>query len=531
MHLHAGLHEVSAADRFALIIRRRRLLLFAAVTSCGFFVFACILTALTKLPYVDEGTFGGSAVNIVRTGFSGNPSTPPWGLGIPLEQSTHYNFWVMPAYLYTLAAWFRVAPQTILSDRVLSIIFGVIALVLFYHFIRLLGGSRTLATFSFVLLATDFNMILRSSVARMDSMSLMLNLSAWVAYLTFRRRSPAVAVFLSAALAALSFVTHPNGIIAFAGIVILAFLLDRPALSLRMVLSLVAGAAIPSAIAASLILQAPAVWLQQVRSHTVHRFAGLEHPLTAIWEEFLNRYYWSFGGVGFGSPLDSRYSYGRMLLLLVLLAYSIGTVCMFAPRYRRTLLGKASLGTFVITAIYFTFFETGKLVVYNIHLLPFFCLFLASLALSLFRMPKARSLTRAVIAGVFLINFASTFVYARADHYRSSYLPTLNLLRKGMGPNDLVLTHAYFGFELGFNRVTEDFTLVDIVRRKPLYVTMDHWFRISATAKTYRFGPDPVTTGMISQREKDQAVELLKTKYRVVLKTPDFAVYRKIAEF
>ena len=529
--LHTGLHEVLSGERVLPVSRRKHLLRIAVIAACAFFISTCLLTALTKLPYVDEGTFGGSAVNIIHTGFSGNPSTPPWGLGIPLIESTRYNFWVMPGYLYTLAGWFRIAPASVMSGRMLSIIFGVGALILFYSLIRLLKGSRTLATLSVVLLATDFNMILRSSISRMDSMSLMLNLAAWVAYLKLRRDNLSMALFVSSVLAALSVVTHPNGIIAFFGIVILVFVLDRARLTPRCAIPFIAGAAVPTVAAASLILQAPAVWTQQVHSHAIHRFSGLEHPLTSIWEEFLNRYYWTFGGLGFGSPLDTRYPFERMILLLVLVAYSAAAVAMFFPRFRRTQLVKSTLSIFLATTIYFTFFETGKLVVYNLHILPWFCLFLATVAIYAFEVKRLRLATAAALAVVFLVNFTSVMFYDRSDHYRQSYVPVVNLFRSTMGPNDLVLTHAYFGFELGFNRVTEDFTLVDIVRRKPLYVTLDHWFTIPATTKTYRYGLDPVAAGMITDREKAEAVELLQTKYRVVLTTRDYQVYRRTDPF
>ena len=74
--------------------------------------------------------------------------------------------------------------------------------------------------------------------------------------------------------------------------------------------------------------------------------------------------------------------------------------------------------------------------------------------------------------------------------------------------------------------MTEDFTLVDIVRREPLFVTLDNWFTIPANTKTYRKGTSPVETGMITQAEKDRAAELLRTHYELVLKTADFRVYR-----
>src|SRR5258706_9505950 len=113
----------------------------------------------------------------------------------------------------------------------------------------------------------------------MDSLSLLLNLAAWVAYMGLRRGHFYAAIFCSSGLAATSLVTHPNGIIAFFGILVLAVVLDRSRLSVRSGVMMMVGAAGPLAAAASLILQAPAVWLQQMRAHSQYRFDGYLHPL------------------------------------------------------------------------------------------------------------------------------------------------------------------------------------------------------------------------------------------------------------
>ena len=479
------------------------------------FCAVALAVASTNLPFLDEGTFGGSALNILHTGYSGNPSTPPWGLGLPLEQSTRYNYWVMPLYLYLLAAWYRLTPETLLSARVLSVIFGMVALALFYRLLRRLSATPLVAGLAVLLAAVDFNLIIDASQARMDSLSLALNLGAWVAYLELRDRSTDAAFFWPAMLAGLSFITHPNGIIAFAGIAMLAIALDRGRRTRGWML-FAAGAAIPMIAAASTIVRAPAVWYQQLRAHSQHRFDGFLRPFDSIYWEFMSRYYLPFGGRRLHG---SQFAIAHWALLGVLFLYLVATAIVLA-RFRGRL-AKFAGAFFLITVIYFTFFESGKLAFYNIHVIPWLCLFVAIIAV------RWRTAGIAMVAAIVIVNLVWSAYYVRANQYGTSYQRVAAMLRENMGPHDLVLTHAFFGYELGFDRATEDYTLVDIVRRKPLFVVMDHWITVPAENKAYKYGADPIEAGMITEDEKVQSAALLLTRYKVVFRTPDFTVCRR----
>src|SRR5258708_36667065 len=98
---------------------------------------------------------------------------------------------------------------------------------------REFAGSRAGGAVSVGLLGSFFQFIEDSTYVRMDSLSLLLNLAAWVAYMGLRRGHFYAAIFCSSGLAATSLVTHPNGIIAFFGILVLAVVLDRSRLSVR----------------------------------------------------------------------------------------------------------------------------------------------------------------------------------------------------------------------------------------------------------------------------------------------------------
>ena len=351
-----------------------------AMGAFAYFVVAAAAVGYTRLPFVDEGVFVASSIHIVQTGLTGDPSVPPWGLGIPLPQSQVHNFWVMPGFLYSLAAWFRVFPATLHSARALSILFGIIDLVLIYQFMRALSRSTALVVLSLALLATDFNMIMRVAMARMDSMSLALNFASWLAYIHLRRRSLPWAVGAGCLIGSLSLLIHPNGIFAFAGLIVLGFAIDRPQISWRSLGAAVIGSAVPLVLLIPLYLRAPEVWRAQMGNHSQGRFISFLHPLEALDLEFRKRYFGQFGGT---DPFEFS---PKALLLLVLVAYACAVIFALVTFRRRRRLEIISLIVFGITAIYFTFFEAGHFFPYNIHLLPWFCILLAG---ALFQLARA----------------------------------------------------------------------------------------------------------------------------------------------
>ncbi len=522
----AGVTSAPSDRAYSTAIERSRAVPWATVAIAGsfaYFILASAAVAYSRVPWVDEGSFIASATNIVRTGLTGNPSVPPWGLGIPLPQSQVHNFWVMPGFLYTEAAWFRIFPTSIYSARALSIVFGIIALVLFYRFVRSMSDSALPALLALALLATDFNMVMRVGTARMDSMSLAFNFASWLAYLGFRRRSLPLALGVSCALASCGLLVHPNGIFAFVGLGFLVLAMDLRSVDWRAAVYAAVASAVPLLLLVPLYLRAPDVWQMQVRNHSQGRFVSFLHPVQAIKSEFLSRYYIQFGGV---DPFSLS---PKLVLLLVLAAYFGAVVFAILVFRRAALLYRFALGLFAVTATYFTFFEAGHFYPYNIHLMPWFCILLAGALIAAANNGYRRL---AIAAGVIvvLVNMGATAVYVHDDRYHKSYIPVLQRVESEMGPNDLLLSHAYFGIPLGYNRVTEDYTLVTILRRHPLFVTINQHFQPYGPIKTWVNGPDPAEAGMIGRDEKVAAWKYFQAHYALVMKVHDYDLYKRVSE-
>jgi 4-amino-4-deoxy-L-arabinose transferase-like glycosyltransferase len=511
--------ETTRGTLFSMSESTARLLSRVAMpTVAVYFLLASLALAYTKLPFVDEGTFIASATNIATTGHTGDPCLQPWGLGIPLPEARTFNFWVMPGFLYTLAAWFRLFPATIFSARMATILFGGIALVLFYLFVRELSTGWLTPALSTLFLAVDFNWITRSTTARMDTVCVLLNILSWLSYLWLRKRSLPAAIGASFAIGSTNLLFHPNGIFAFAGVAVLWFLLDRK-ITRKTFLAGVAGATIPLLALIPWAMAAPEVWKVQVLSHSQGRFLAFLNPLEAIKLEFLIRYYASFGG-----PNPFALTAG-VILLGVLVAYVWALVVGVLSWKTGGVLTQFAVGTAAIIMIYFTFFEAGHFRPYNAHLLPLFCILLTT---GLLRLAASGWRKSAIALGCLVIftNAMATAAYVRDDRYHKSYQPLVNLLKANMGPNDLLLSYAYFGIPLGYNRVTEDYTLVEILRHHPKFVTLNQHFQRGGVLKAWLSGPDPADFGMISRDEKTRATSYLDQHYKLVLSNRDYNLFQ-----
>src|SRR4030095_2783093 len=96
--------------------------------------------------------------------------------------------------------------------RLLSLFWGLIAMCAWGVILWTLTGQPLLTLISLGLIAVDYHFLMQSSDGRMDAMTVALGWSGVAAYLLLRERNFRLAVALSQSLAAMSFFTHPNGV-------------------------------------------------------------------------------------------------------------------------------------------------------------------------------------------------------------------------------------------------------------------------------------------------------------------------------
>ncbi len=173
-----------------------------------------LTNVFTRAPWCDEAWFGNPAYNLAYKGFMGTtvlePASSTWK-SVKLTGIDRHTYWVMPLNLLVNAAGFRVFGFSIYSMRLLSLLWGLIALCAWGAILWKLTGQPLLTLGSLGLIAVDYHFLLQASDGRMDVMTVALGWSGVAAYLLLRERSFPLAVAVSQSLAAMAFFTHPNG--------------------------------------------------------------------------------------------------------------------------------------------------------------------------------------------------------------------------------------------------------------------------------------------------------------------------------
>lgn len=101
-----------------------RLFLLLLGISIAVYLVLALMQASTKRPWSDKGWFASPALNLAYHGFMG--TTVLYNRHLP--QIQQHTYWILPLYLVGLAAWFKVTGFGLVSMRMLSAVFGAVAI-------------------------------------------------------------------------------------------------------------------------------------------------------------------------------------------------------------------------------------------------------------------------------------------------------------------------------------------------------------------------------------------------------------------
>src|SRR5579871_1041879 len=318
--------------------------------------------AARKAPWCDEGWFGSAAYHFAQQGRLVIPEIEPAPDDPKFMHSDEHIFWNVPLYEVWEGASAKLFGFSLFESRAAGLVWGVSALAAWSLVVLRLAG-RSAALLTLVLLAVDHTLAVKASDVRMDTMSAALGALSLLLYLQYRERNLSLAVFLSQACVTLSFLSHPNGgLLAFLDSAALALYYDRS--RLRPVHALTAAAAyLAGALGWGLYLvQDFALARVQFGGNAAGRVGAWLTPITALRNEFLQRYVYAFGG---GADAEG---WGRLKLLL-LAGYAAGAAGALAIARHA-----AKVRIFLILAAihlgYLTFFEGTKQGAYLVHSIP-----------------------------------------------------------------------------------------------------------------------------------------------------------------
>lgn len=460
----------SRSSRLAALNSRR---LAVSIAAGGVVIYFALTfgTSISRRPWSDEGWFASPGYNLATNGSMGSPvlDGTSWLPGI-----NQHTYWVLPLHLVTQAGWYKLFGFSLLSLRLLSAFFGLVALVAWFVIMKRLAMDYRVALLTAALLAVDYSFVMGASFGRMDLMCAALGFAGLAAYLSLREKHFAWAVLAGHTLVAASGLTHFMGILHFAGLIFLMLYFDRRRIKWRYV----ALAAVPYVIGAMgwglYILQDPTVFAAQFKANatTGGRLQGLRAPWLGFLHEFTERYRAAFG-LGDQSPGHSAIARVKALILV---AYLAGIVGAFATRRIRQSRGLRAL--LLLTTIYFVIMavlDGQKLAWYLVHIVPLYTALLATWLVHTWQTARVPRLAiAAAVAALLLLQVGGVVQRMRANEYRASYAPATDYLKSHMQPSTLIMGSAELGFALGFNEhLVDDSFLGYYSGKRPDFVVVD----------------------------------------------------------
>lgn len=447
----------------------QRVLLGAAVSA---YVVLAFGSAVTKSPEIDEGFFASPAFNLITKGQMG--TTVLETVGSNFKGIHEHTYWIPPLHLLFQAGWYEVFGFGLVSLRAVSIVWGLVALAAWFVIMKKLSGERAVGFLTAGLLAVDYTFVAVGALGRMDMMCAALGFAGLAAYLVLRERNLGAAVFASHALVVASGLTHPNGIIHFAGLVFVTLYFDRR----RIRLSHVGLAAVPYLVGAVgwglYILEDPSAFVAQFGTNAQDsgRLVAFKTPWVGIIREFSDRYPHAFG-LGANSAGHSGPIYLKSLLLI---PYVAALVWAFASRGVRCHTGYRLL--LLLIVLYFlilSFIDGQKETQYLIHIFP---IYVALLALFLRRLWESaavpRPLLAACVAGFLLMEAGGMVMRIRQRTYQRIYQPTIAFLEQNSDRETEIIGSSSLGFGLNFPaNLTDDVRLGYASGRRPRFIVVN----------------------------------------------------------
>ncbi|HWR49574.1 MAG TPA: glycosyltransferase family 39 protein [Bryobacteraceae bacterium] len=449
---------------------RHRFLVWGLLTA---YTVLALAAALTYTPRADEGFFASPGLNLATKGHMG--TTVLEGSHDFLKNINRHTYWITPLHFIAQAAWYKVVGFSLLNLRLLSILFGLVALLAWYAIAMRVSERMGVAALTVALVAFDFNFIVGGSSGRMDMMAAALNFCGIAAYLLLRERSLSWAVLVGNAFATAAGLTHPvAGYLAVAAQVFLTLYFDWR----RVRLSVVALAAVPYLIGGTAwglyILKDADAFLAQFGTNAKMggRLDGIRAPWMGIWHEVTWRY---FAGYGLGNR-STGVSGPAHLKALLLGLYALGVAGAALSREVRGNKGyRALLWLALIYFLLLSVMDAQKAYYYLPHITPLYAALTAAWLAVIMRQQRVPAWAPAAAVGTILaVQAGGVALRAWQNPYGRTYEPAVAFLREHARPNDTILGNASLAFELGFDgSVVDDVRLGYYSGRRPDFVVLD----------------------------------------------------------
>ncbi len=472
-----------------------------------------LIAATYRVAQPDEGAFSSPAYNLAHHGFFGTTFADPGASRLPGVRERTY--WVMPLYPLVQAGWLLVFPPTLLSVRLLTILLVPLVAWQVYRLAVFLTGDTAAALVAAALLPLEYAFLFTASWARPDILCLSCGLMGLTTYLGMRERNLVWALVWSNFWVALSGLTHPNGVLHLAALIMLVLRYDRSRLRWRMLAPVCAVYLLMATPWLIYIAQDSASFRGQMAANAlnIRRFTSSWNPLRWVADELIQRYAFAYG-------LLSQQWLPRLKSVALLSYLAVFAVIGF----RRSLREKA--GVHVLLLLWATYFSIQcvfnlKMAMYLVHILPVYAMLLAVVVVDLWRDSRAArpwlagwlafsALLQA--GGMAWVSRSKSGAYAQQDvaEFLNQHAPAARLI---YGSTSLLYT-------LRFDpRLVDDHHLGVITGMRPDVIISDPFLRGGQQTIAKR---SPQAFALIERRLSEYRLMYESGEYKVFF-SPEFA--------
>lgn len=465
------------------------------------------VAASDRVGQPDEGDFSSPAYNLAKHGFFGTTIVDPAVARLPgIHERT---YWIMPLYPLLQAAWLVVFPATLVSIRLLTILLVPLLAWQLYRLAMLLTADRAVALVAATLLPLEYAFLFTATWARPDLLCLFCGLTGLTAYLKTRERSLTRALAWSNFWIALSGMSHPNGILHLAALVVLVLYYDRARLRWRMLAVVGAVYLLVGLPWFVYIAQDFESFRGQMAANALNnsRMVGSWNPLRWVVDELVQRYAYAYGLLS--AQWLPRLKSVAPVSYLAALAVAV---------WRGPLRAKAGVRMLLLLwAVYFGIqcVFNQKLGMYLVHILPVYILLVAIVAAALWRdFRRARVWLVGWLVFSALLQAGGMAWASRGRSGVPAQRDVVNFLEHHASSARLIYASSSLLYPMRF-----DARLVD-----------DHYAGVTSGKR-----PDVVVTDSfvrggqltIAARRPDAyaLIERRLTEYRLVYETGDYKVY------
>lgn len=434
----------------------RPLLALILLIVAGYLALA-LLTVRSRMPYRDEAWFASPALSLIENGNMGSPI---------LEEQSRFSgmrpdarltrigtrtYWIMPLHALSQAAWYELFGFGLIATRLHSLAWGLLALGACGLLMWRLSEDAVATTLALGLIGSDFMFVTMSAHGRMDVMSAALGYAALAWYVWNREAHFTRAVTGSSALASAAIFTHPEGLLAVAGVAALVLLRDLRRVKLRDVALAALAFGLFAGAFGLYCLQDWTAAHDQLTSNTVDRFRLLAHPLDGLRTALAT--YLSTYGFGLQAPPSQRVMILTPLFFVLAIALAWSTPGIRRDPGRRSILVLACL-----YPVFSALVDGVKLSFYLVHVTPLYAMVVAMVATEYWRASgtRGRLAVSAGLAALVSVQVAPAFGRAWVNPRASVFAPAIAAIEGAIGPRGKVIGSAELAFGLGFDRVTDD---------------------------------------------------------------------------